>query len=147
MQIVRYLMINKTSIFIFAIWATCFSIAAYATEENQWTLDRLSERGLFAITLQPKDDRPIIGDYHEWVIRVRDENGKGIEGAEFRFDGGMAAHGHGLPSQPLVTQYLGEGKYLIEGILFNMAGAWTLVIAIKNDNMIDTAQFDMTLDF
>ena len=59
----------------------------------------------------------------------------------------MAAHGHGLPSQPLVTQYLGEGKYLIEGILFNMAGAWTLVIAIKNDNMIDTAQFDMTLDF
>jgi len=132
------------AVILFAVW---FSISANAADNPRWALNELTDQGFFTLALQPKDGEPVIGDFHDWIIEVTDENGKGIENAEFRFDGGMAAHGHGLPSQPTVTQYLGEGKYLIEGLLFNMAGDWTLMVAVKKGSFIDTAQFVMTLDF
>lgn len=147
MQINLSFMNRKNTPFIFAMWAMWLTVAAYAADDSHWALDRLSDQRLFALELQPKDGKPIIGDYQKWVIQLTDENGEGIENAEFSFDGGMEAHGHGLPSQPVVTQYLGDGKYLIDGMLFNMAGAWTLIIAIRKDNVIDTVRFDITLDF
>lgn len=135
---------SKTFIFLAAV---LFSIVTNAADNEHWILDASTENGLFVLSLQPKEGKPVIGEYHDWVIEVTDENEQGIEEATFRFGGGMAAHGHGLPSQPVVTQYLGDGKYLIEGMLFNMAGDWSLVVAVKKDNFTDQAVFDITLDF
>jgi len=126
---------------------TVFSNWAYAVGETNWELKTSTENGLFVVLLQPESDIPIIGDYHNWIIEVTDENENGIENAQFSFGGGMAAHGHGLPSKPVVTSYLGEGKYLIEGMLFNMSGEWTLAVAIRKDNFIDKTQFTINLDF
>jgi len=61
--------------------------------------------------------------------------------------GGMDAHGHGLPTSPFVTSYLGQGKYLIEGLLFNMSGEWNLQFAIKSPKFSDRARLDFTLGF
>lgn len=132
---------------IFSIFLAFFFTLTYAVEDNSWTLNSATEQGHFTITLQPNDVKPEIGGFHNWVIDVTDNNGKSLEDAEFNIDGGMVSHGHGLPSQPTVTQYLGDGKYLIEGMLFNMAGAWTLIIAVKKDGIIDSARFDITLEF
>ena len=36
----------------------------------------------------------------------------------------MPEHGHGFPTVPEVTEYLGDGKYLVEGLKFSMPGWW-----------------------
>jgi len=59
--------------------------------------------------------------------------------AAFSVTGGMPDHGHGLPTQPKVTQYLGEGRYLLEGVKFNMGGEWMLRLHILAGDRQDSA--------
>ncbi len=47
---------------------------------------------------------------------------KRIDNAKIRIGGGMPDHGHDLPMAPNMSKNLGGGKYLVEGIKFNMAG-------------------------
>jgi hypothetical protein len=42
-------------------------------------------------------------------------NGEPVENATIAVDGDMPEHGHGLPTCPQVTKYLGNGDYLVEG--------------------------------
>jgi hypothetical protein len=63
-------------------------------------------------------------------IQVSGQDGKGIDGLDIRVDGGMPQHGHGLPTKPRVTQNLGNGRYQVEGLKFNMGGWWELKFLI-----------------
>ena len=56
-------------------------------------------------------------------------------------------HGHGLPTQPQVTRYLGEGRYLIEGMKLNMAGDWILLFGIETPTLRDQARLEFNVDF
>lgn len=123
------------------------SPSAFAANAADWKLDGFTEDSLFNLSLYPQTGDPIIGDYQNWVVEVKDGNLQGIENAEIALGGGMSAHKHGLPSQPKVTKYLGEGKYLIEGMLFNMAGKWTLLVSVRKGRFLDTAEFEMNLKF
>lgn len=123
------------------------SITIYAAGVPKLALDGQSENGLFNLLLYPQQGEPVIGEYHHWIIELKDKHDKPIDNAVIGIGGGMAAHGHGLPSQPVVTDYLGEGKYLVEGLLFNMAGDWTLLVAVKKGQFSDRAEFEMKLEF
>jgi len=87
-------------------------------------------------------DKPPVSQYHAWVISVRDLEGKGIESVRFSLDGGMPAHGHGLPSQPQVTEYLGNGNYLLEGVLFSMPGKWQFSLSMLIKQQMDSVILD-----
>ena len=102
---------------------------------------------LFKIVIYPKDGKKIIGQYHDWVIHIEDAKGKTVDNARMAISGGMVTHGHGLPSKPQVTSYLGKGNYLIEGVLFNMAGDWTLQFVIWTPTHRDRARFDFGVAF
>lgn len=123
------------------------SIIVSATDKQPLLLEGTTDNGLFDLSLYPKRGTATIGDHHKWIIEVKDNTGKFVENALFNLSGGMTAHGHGLPSQPVVTRYLGAGQYLIEGMLFNMAGEWTLSVVIQQGNIGDQKQFDMNLTF
>ena len=101
---------------------------------------------MFQVKIFPVEGDYKIRDFHNWVIEVTDESGP-VEGAAILMSGGMDAHGHGLPSQPEVTKALGAGRYLIEGVLFNMAGLWNLQFLIRTQKIEDLARFDITLEF
>lgn len=90
----------------------------------------VSERGLYRVQVAPRDGPAPLARFHEWTITLTDSDGTPVPSARIAVDGGMPGHGHGLPSQPQVTTHLGEGVYRIEGMLFNMAGAWELVFTI-----------------
>ena len=47
--------------------------------------------------------------------------------------GDMPEHRHGMPTQPQVTQNLGGGDYLVEGMRFQMGGWWAVTFAIDAD--------------
>lgn len=106
-----------------------------------------SSRGIFSILVHPTEKEAVIGEYHSWLIQIKDSQGRSIENARILISGGMDAHGHGLPNAPKVTKYLGKGKYLIEGMRFNMAGEWNLQFAIQSSLGADRARIDFTLDF
>ena len=82
----------------------------------------------YAPTLQPIE----INRIHAWIAQVTDAEGNPVARATLGITGGMPAHDHGLPTAPRATAYLGEGRYLIEGMKFHMGGAWEVVLKVKS---------------
>ncbi len=106
-----------------------------------------SSNGTFDVRIEPVDGRTPIGEFHQWEIVVLDQQGNGIHPARITMSGGMPSHGHGLPTQPQVTDHLGGGRYRIEGVRFNMAGAWLLEFGIESAGGRDRVRFDVELMF
>lgn len=89
-----------------------------------------SERGIFAVSYESSIEPIAINQMHSWtVVLVRD--GKPVGGAELVVSGGMPAHDHGMPTRPRVTEELGQGRYLLEGMRFHMGGYWEVTIEIE----------------
>jgi len=78
-------------------------------------------------------------------VRLRDANGRAVDGAQIAIDGGMPQHGHGLPTRPLVTRCLGDGIYEIEGVRFNMGGWWEFKLVIAGSQGGDLVTFNLDL--
>lgn len=95
----------------------------------------------------PREGAVSIGSFQPWVVELYDAGGQPIYPARIGINGGMPGHGHGLPTQPQVTRYLGEGRYLIEGLKLNMAGDWTLLFGIETPTLRDQARLDFNVDF
>lgn len=68
-----------------------------------------------------------------------------MDDATIAVDDDMPAHGHGLPTSPRATQYLGNGEYLLEGVRFQMGGEWIIDITITSNGQTDTVQFNILL--
>ena len=106
---------------------------------------RESNNQLFKVSYISKADPIKINKIHTWIIHIEDKNGNNIEDAIITVDGGMPAHDHGLPTQPQITEHLGDGRYLLEGMKFHMLGYWTVTLSISHDNLSDEVTFK--LDF
>ena len=102
---------------------------------------------LFKVSIGPAEGTTLINEYHSWILHLEDASGNHIQDASFAISGGMVAHGHGLPSKPIVSEYLGNGDYLIEGVLFNMSGIWTLQFIIQTPTVSDRVRFDFEVKF
>ena len=85
------------------------------------------------------------GELHSWLLTLKTAAGQPVEGAAITIDGGMPQHGHGLPTSPEVTDYLGDGRYRIEGVKFTMSGWWQLRFAISAAAGSDSAVFNVVL--
>jgi hypothetical protein len=111
------------------------------------TWNQQSENEVFNVSLQPEQQRYQIGQYHNWIITIKDSADRSIDNAAINIAGGMIGHGHGLPSQPIVTKHLKNGNYLIEGLLFNMSGEWTLDFYIQTPTLSDRVRFNVNFTF
>ena len=88
---------------------------------------------------------PPVGQMHTWTLHLETAAGDPLEGAAISVDGDMPAHGHGLPTQPRVTTYLGDGDYVVEGMQFQMGGEWFVQFEISAPGVEDSIRFDFTL--
>ncbi|HYC37078.1 MAG TPA: FixH family protein [Usitatibacter sp.] len=113
-----------------------------ATEFGQGP--RASVNGLYTVTLQPAQALRL-RQLQTVPVQVLDAQGRPVENATFRVDGGMPEHGHGLPTQPRVTRALGNGIYEIEGVRFSMGGWWELKLAIDSPAGADRVTFNLGL--
>lgn len=107
--------------------------------------ERATEGGLYVVAIAPVAEPVEVGPLHAWTIALRDAAGAPVDGAHFHVDGGMPQHGHGLPTAPAVTQDLGEGRYLLEGVRFNMGGWWELHLGIEGPAGSDAVTFNLDL--
>ena len=102
-------------------------------------VETYSEKKLFCVSLKSKIEPPPINRIHSWVLHIVDEKGKPVENANILVYGGMPAHKHGFPTNPKVTENLGNGDFLVEGVKFSMHGEWEMWLTITTDSGSDKA--------
>lgn len=106
-----------------------------------------TDNGHYRLKVAP-ETRPVkLRTFHSWAVEVVDRQGKPVELKNLSVAGGMPAHGHGMPSQPKVSEFLGNGRYLINGMMFNMHGDWRLDFRITDGAEADTASLNITIDY
>jgi hypothetical protein len=106
---------------------------------------RTSSGGAFSASVKSDPAMPPVNVMHSWVFHLETDDGRPVENARITVDGDMPDHGHGLPTQPLVTEYLGEGDYLVEGMQFQMGGDWYVEFSVAVDGTEDTIRFEFRL--
>ncbi|MFP4071853.1 MAG: FixH family protein [Desulfovibrionales bacterium] len=104
-----------------------------------------SEKGRYQVSYEPEPGNIPIGSIHSWRIRILDASGNPANPAKIVVDGSMPDHGHGLPTQPQVTEDLGNGYHLVEGVKFSMPGWWVMEVQIYTGSEYDTATFNLML--
>ncbi len=108
----------------------CLTLAPFAgAQSNKFELVGLAKQ--LQASLSPVDGQIQIGRYQRWRLTLRSAEGKLLSDASVRVQGGMPEHGHGLPTQPQVSSGGTPGEYFIEGLRFNMAGQWLLLIDVS----------------
>jgi hypothetical protein len=106
---------------------------------------RLTEQGLYNVAFVSAIDPIAINQIHSWTLHVENTGGEPVDNAEITVDGGMPQHGHGLPTRPQVTQNLGGGDYLVDGLKFQMGGWWEVRYTITADGQTDDITFNLVL--
>lgn len=109
------------------------------------SLSKATVKGAFMVSIAPEAGAVEQGTLHSWVATVATADGKPVDDAQIAIDGGMPQHGHGLPTAPQMTAKLGEGRYRIEGVKFNMGGWWVIRLAITAAGTTDTVEFNLVV--
>ncbi len=104
-----------------------------------------TENGLFTVSAVSRLDPVVINETHAWTLHIETDDGSPVTDAEIAIDGGMPEHNHGFPTAPRVTENLGEGDYLLEGMRFNMGGVWVLTLEVSSGGQSDTVTFEFEL--
>ena len=105
----------------------------------------LSDAGLFRVSYSSDPASLPLNQIHTWTIHVETADGQAIDNAEITVDGGMPDMNHGLPTSPQVTENLGNGDYLVEGMKFQMLGWWDMRFNINANGQSDNVTFNLIL--
>lgn len=120
--------------------------ASMAESDHQsWT--QHSENGVFEVTLQSQNQNIEINEYLDWKLIIRTADGEPVSPVRVRIGGGMPMHGHGLPTQPQLGKHLGDGAYMLKGLLFSMNGSWVLELDIQSKTLTDSVKFELEVDY
>lgn len=106
---------------------------------------KATNNGLFVASFAPERGVVRVGELESWLLTLKTKAGVPVEGAAIAISGGMPQHSHGLPTSPQATDYLGNGRYRIEGVKFTMNGWWQLHFAISAAAGSDTVLFNVVL--
>jgi hypothetical protein len=95
------------------------------------SLTRPTVEQKYIVAMHPQTPVIAINRLHAWEVKVSAPDGAPVLHAHIDVDGGMPQHGHGLPTKPRITQELGEGRYLLEGMKFSMTGWWVIKLKVE----------------
>lgn len=114
-------------------------------ETDELGQSRSTDNALFQVRIEPAIDPLPLNRMHGWVLSLVDAAGAPLDGAVILVEGGMPAHNHGMPTSPQVTDNLGEGRYQIEGVQFQMPGHWVIRFNISADGLSDSVTYNLML--
>jgi len=110
-----------------------------------YSTTRSSNKGLFNVSYTASTGTVPVNQMHQWTLHIESADGRPVEDATINVDGDMPQHGHGLPTSPRVTKYLGNGDYLVDGMKFQMGGWWLMDFTISTRDQTDAVHFNMML--
>ncbi len=117
---------------IFLICSVCLAAGSHAAETQE----------RFRVSYKSQVEPLPLNRMHSWLLHVETADAKPVERASIRVDGGMPAHKHGLPTEPVVTE-IGNGDYLVQGLKFSMTGHWEMWFEIQAAGVIEKKKFDV----
>lgn len=144
-----YLRFFTTSTLLMIALTVVSALQANDSNLKSWYQEtKESSAGSFIVTLDSNSPVAEVNEFQEWVVTISTKNGGDfVSPARISVGGGMPMHGHGLPTQPKITEYLGDGQYKLEGLKFNMHGQWVLEFEIVTSDLTDTVTFELVLDY
>lgn len=101
--------------------------------------------GLFVAAIRPQSGAVRVGELQSWQLTLTTKAGAPVEYAAVDISGGMVRNTHGLPTSPQVTDYLGQGRYRIDGVKFSMRGWWQLRLTVSAAQGSDSVVFNIVL--
>jgi hypothetical protein len=110
-----------------------------------YSTTRASDKGMFNVSYTASTGTVPINQMHQWTLHIERADGTPVDDASIDVDGDMPQHGHGLPTKPRVTQNLGNGDYLVDGMKFQMGGWWLMDFTITVGSETDAVHFNMML--
>jgi hypothetical protein len=109
------------------------------------SLSKRTDQGLYKASVEPGLAPIVVGTMHGWVVEISTRDGQPVDHATIAVDGGMPQHGHGLPTEPKVSTDLGDGRYQVDGMKFNMPGWWVVNLSVDGPDGPDTVTFNLVL--
>lgn len=106
---------------------------------------RASDTGAFVVSYEPAVSPVPQRQLHSWTVNIRTRDGRPVDGARMTVSGGMPDHGHGLPTEPVVGAALGNGRYVLDGMKFNMGGYWVVDLHVLAPQGRDEVRFELNL--
>lgn len=100
-----------------------------------WQLSQTSVKGQLQSELQCVT-APAVGDFQNCTLKLNSTQTLPSD-LTIAMDGGMPAHGHGLPTAPKVVATVKVGEYRIEGLKYSMTGEWLLGFMLQSKSMND----------
>jgi hypothetical protein len=116
-----------------------------SAEARDFSRTRVTQGGLYRVSIKAPDSPPPTGKLHEWILHVEDTSGVAVDNATICVDGGMPEHGHGLPTSPETNGVSNDGDYRIEGMKFSMSGWWVVKFVIQAPVGADSVRFNIAL--
>jgi hypothetical protein len=105
-------------------------------------LAKPSDKALYQVSLRPPQPAAPLNQIHAWELEVKTSSGQAVPNATIGISGGMPQHFHGFPTKPQMTDALGDGRYVIDGVKFSMTGWWQMNIQIDSPHGSDLVQFN-----
>jgi hypothetical protein len=136
---------NRIRAAIVALALACAGPPPAEPAHEGWSA--ISDTGRLSGRLAPESGAVAIGKFQSWILELSAAGGAPVDGAAIAIAGGMPGHGHGLPTQPQVTEELGGGRYRIEGVKLNMVGAWVIEVFVQTSVGRDRVRFDLAIDY
>jgi hypothetical protein len=101
-------------------------------------------RGVHTLAWRPvgQSDVPRNEEFEIDVLLLRDE--QPLPGMRLAVTGWMPEHEHGMVRSPLIED-VGEGRYLVSGMLLHMRGSWQLRYQVFSGRDTEIVTFDLEL--
>jgi len=116
-----------------------------ASEGLDTSTEKMSDSGLYHVSVSSNLDPLTLNEIHSWIVHVETADGQAVEKAQITVGGGMPEHNHGFPTAPEITEEMGGGDYLLDGVKFSMAGWWELKLNIDDGDQADDITFNLVL--
>ena len=129
--------------------ATALLLLTYASglaaQEVESPQSWLTRSGYYRVSYKAELEPLTINKIHDWIFHIESADGVPIDNATISVTGGMPNHNHGLPTDPRMTQTLGNGDYVMEGMRFHMHGYWELTVSVEADGRRDTVVIPLSI--
>lgn len=109
-----------------------------------WPATRLTDRGNFKVTINPEGGSIVRGRHFALDVHLLPGRVTGSP-VSVVVDADMPSHGHGMNTKP---ETLAEGghRYRVHGMLFHMAGEWSISVDITAGTTRDRVLFPVRIE-
>jgi hypothetical protein len=114
-----------------------------STDNNSWHKQQTSDSGRYQARLECAT-APLVGAFQECSLHLDSPQALPAD-LQIAVDGGMPAHGHGLPTAPQAIATGKPGEFRIDGLKYSMSGEWVLGFLLQSGSTQDKVVFQFTL--